>query len=143
MGRGPLTWNRNERRSDRYGCVYCHAISSAETPLELVELAYMYEETIKKYSGQKGKLTAEIVQTRKSSHVGDLFRGIFPHTPSVGDLIELGNGTLFFETTPGEYFGVGLLPDDNRETDWLNPQHLYNCHDQTVKLFFYPEGGIS
>jgi hypothetical protein len=101
----------------------------------------MLQETIKEYAGQKGKLIAEVIATRKSSHIGDLFHGFFPTTPNIGEEIELGEGTLFYE--PGEYFAVGLKPDDNRETFWLIPQNLYRVHEQTVKLFFLPGGGIS
>ncbi|WP_030472510.1 hypothetical protein [Lentzea aerocolonigenes] len=29
---------------------------------------------------------------------------------------------------------VGLAPDDDRDTDWLDPRALYRCHNQTVRL---------
>jgi hypothetical protein len=34
------------------------------------------------------------------------------------------------------YDQVGLKPEDGRETDWLDPNALYQVHDQIVDLFF-------
>jgi hypothetical protein len=45
--------------------------------------------------------------------------------------VVLGEGTLFFDED-----GVGLSPDDGRDTLWLNMHALYRVHNQTVTLFF-------
>ena len=75
------------------------------------------------------------METRQSSHIGDIFRGISPSTPQIGDSIELGEGTLFVSASPeGQW--VGLEPDELRNSDWLDPEALYRVHDQTVVLSF-------
>jgi hypothetical protein len=85
--------------------------------------------------GQRGRLVAEVLATRPSTHPGDLFHGWHPTTPEVGERIQLGVGTLFFE----ELWEVaGLRPDDGRETFWLDPPALYRAHEQTVRLVFEP-----
>jgi hypothetical protein len=81
-----------------------------------------------------GSLVAEVIATRKSTHIGDLFRGIFPSTPKLGARIVLGHGALFYNGNQ-----VGLKPDDGRENDWLDPHSLYQAHDQTVRLIFVPD----
>lgn len=125
IGTGILTWHLRERISDRYGTIFLHTDpdGSSKVPLDMSAI------------GQTGILLAKIVETRASRHIGDLFRGIFPRTPNRGDTINLGYGRLFCEED-----GIGLKPvDDDREVDWLSPQSLYSCHDQTVELHFLPE----
>jgi hypothetical protein len=87
--------------------------------------------------GAHGTLTAEILETRQSDHVGDMFRGIGPTTPDKGEVLTLGTGALW----RGESYGaptLGLKPDDGRDSDWLDPRALYRCHSQTVRLRFEP-----
>lgn len=137
LGSGPLTWDGAERRSDRYGTIFFHPTSANEAkPLDEISFS---KEIVEKHVGERGKLIAEVINTRKSEHLGDWFRGIYPSTPEVGDEIELGKGTLFYERQHGKYDAVGLYPDNQRKTDWLIPQSLYRAHEQTVKLFFIPE----
>lgn len=118
-----LSWPPPERRSDRYGLV-----GLSKNPME--DFAKL---TGKIPVKQHGRLVAVVLETRDSHHIGDLFRGIFPSTPNVGDRISLGEGTLFTEE-----HCVGLKPDDGRYNDWLNPYNLYRAHDQTVRLIFKP-----
>ncbi len=80
---------------------------------------------------------AHIIETRQSQHIGDIFRGIGPSTPTAGDAITLGAGTLFTEMDDGVP-RIGVTPDDGRETDWMDPRALYRCHSQTVRLEFRP-----
>lgn len=119
LGRGILGWFRDERISDRYGSVHLEANSDLE------EFC----------NGQRGRLSALILETKESSHCGDLFRGIYPSTPKIGEEIILGEGELFYFVNYGVK-AVGVIPDDKRESDWLNPINLYRCHDQTVELRF-------
>ncbi len=125
IGKGDLNWRRGERVSDRYGSVCLYELNPT-----------FPEETVKlnRYEGY-GKLIAIIKETRKSDHIGDMFRGLHPSTPEIDEVIELGEGTIFYGVD--EYGDmVGLKPADNREEDWLNPQSLYRCHSQTVELYF-------
>ena len=119
LGEGILNWDRMERVSDRYG--YVHLTT---TPMDEERV------TLARYAGT-GQLFARILATRQSSHIGDFARGIFPQTPAVGEDILLGYGVLDYQDTK-----VGLLPEDRRETDWLDPHGLYRCHEQTVALMF-------
>lgn len=128
LGTGRLSWPCKERIGDRYG-------------LAGVEVAGTYCLECSPPEGQRGTLYAVIVETRRSGHIGDLFRGLYPAIPEVGERIKLGEGTLFVETLKeaGErHEYAGLRPDDNREIDWLDPKALYRCHDQTVDLWFDP-----
>lgn len=134
LGTGVLTWDGAERRSDRYGAVWlmqdgCTATSRIDPVPQLDVRA------ASGVVGQTGRLVAQVVDARESTHIGDLFRGIFPSKPSVGDRIVLGEGTLFLE--PCSFgFTVGLRPDDGRDADWLDPHALYRAHEQMVRLFF-------
>ena len=79
-----IRWNRDERISDRYGSVglwndYRLCLSND------------------KLKDKVGTLKAIIIETRESHHFGDIFRGLFPSTPEIGDVIELGHGILWFE----------------------------------------------
>lgn len=124
IGTGRLSWDRSERVSDRYGTVQLFDGDAEVTP----DLAF-----VRATVPARGHLIAKVLYTRKSEHVGDLFRGIFPSTPDVGEIIDLGEGTLFSEGN-----SVGLFPDDRRESDWLDPKKLYRAHDQDVMLIFEP-----
>jgi hypothetical protein len=70
-------------------------------------------------------------ETREATHIGDLFHRVFPTQPRLNEHVVLGEGTLFFDED-----GVGLSPDDGRDTLWLNMHALYRVHNQTVTLFF-------
>lgn len=129
LGEGRLTWNPDERRTDRYGYIKLlpYGDSLTEEPIDSIALS-------KDHNGQKGSLVCKVVETRASSHIGDLFHGVFPRTPKVGDEITLGSGTLDFQNDT-----VGLLPDDGRITMWLSMRALYDCQEQTVALYFVPQ----
>ena len=136
LGVGILTWCGSERRSDRYGTVWLmndgHTSLSRGDPEHLLNFAAMV-----KLEGKRGRLVARVLSPRTSTHIGDLFRGFFPETPDQGEEIELGSGTAFIDMqTFGAAFGV--LPDDGRATDWMNPQSLYRAHEQLVDLRFAP-----
>ncbi len=90
--------------------------------------------------GLPGRLVAEVQATRQSTHVGDLFRGLRPETPEVGERIVLGEGRLFCQTVDREEgieaVGCTPEPEDPRDSDWLDPRALYRAHEQTVRLVF-------
>lgn len=122
LGTGRLNWRRFERVGDRYGSV-CLTHNGDNDTFDLP-----------KYTGF-GKLIAVVKETRNSTHIGDLFHGFFPQKPEIGEVIELGEGYIFYDHDElGEM--VGLKPMDNRETFWLDPKALYRCHDQTIELSF-------
>ena len=136
IGTGTLTWMRSERITDRYGAVYLipdgyNSLSRAAPP-SLIE-----HEVVKTRVGEKGRLIAEVVETRESTHIGDVFRGLYPRTPKRGDRLVLGTGTFFSERN-SEGLTIGVKPDDGRDSDWLDPRALYDAHEQTVTLFFEP-----
>lgn len=132
LGRGQLTWFRDERISDRYGAVY---LDSGDPDAPSADLAP------EPPNGTPGRLVALVLETRHSEHIGDMFRGLRPSTPARGDVIVLGAGALFREDEEEDghtCHKVGLEPRDGRKTDWLDPQALYRLHEQTVRLFFAP-----
>lgn len=127
LGKGVLNWFRTERICDRYGAVHL------EGPDGYADFDGIPE-------GTTGTIMAEILETRPSGHIGDLFRGIGPSEPETGETVELGTGTLFTYLEEGIPV-VGVKPDDGREEDWMNPRALYRCHNQTVRLEFRPAEG--
>jgi len=122
LGTGVLGWNREERISDRYGVVKLFEKPGPNG--DVIALRLLKE-------GIHGKLIAVVKDVRKASHIGDIFHGVFPTRSEVNERIVLGEGTLFFEDG-----GIGLVPEDGRNTLWLDMQALYRVHNQTVTLFF-------
>jgi hypothetical protein len=122
IGMGVLDWDRKERISDRYGLVVL--FDGPSDPRNAIQRRRARE-------GEYGRLIAVVSETRQPSHIGDLFHNVFPSKPAVNETVVLGEGTLFFA---GD--GVGVLPEDNRRTLWLDIRALYHVHNQTVRLFF-------
>ncbi|WP_027578459.1 hypothetical protein [Bradyrhizobium sp. Ai1a-2] len=137
LGVGTLTWCGSERRSDRYGTVYL--IQDGQTSLTTIPSPSLIDrETARIFDGHRGDLVAVVKETRESTHIGDLFRGVSPRTPEIGQIIVLGSGALFSEPAPEGGLMVGLRPNDGRSTDWLNIRALYDAHEQSVELNFHP-----
>ena len=139
LGEGVLTWEAYERRSDRYGCVYLMGEGGNSLSTEIFPSKIAIG-TAEMCSGKRGQLIAVVKETRRSTHIGDLFRGVAPVTPEVGEIISLGTGLFFVNGitgTPGA--AVGLRPEDGRPSDWLDIKALYRAHEQTVELFFIPQ----
>lgn len=133
LGVGYLQWPPEERRSDRYGCVRLFIDNPARGYVRDAELRILDFPSVPE--SIYGKLIAKVLATQKSSHIGDLIRRIFPKTPRVGEVLELGEGMLF--VTRDEHGAlVGLKPLEDRGNDWLNPKVLYRLHDQKVNLRF-------
>lgn len=135
LGRGVLSWDASERISDRYGTVWLlpEGVNSLIRcdPISLIQPRAEWE-------GSEGELIAVVTEARDSTHVGDLFHGVSPETPEVGEIIVLGDGQLFFETGTHGGFFAGLRPLDQRSTLWLDIRKLYRAHEQSVELFFHP-----
>lgn len=137
LGTGALNWHADERRTDRYGTVHLnhnnpsavHHDDEATPGPERFDNAPV---------GAHGRLVAVIVDTRPTSHIGDLAHGVAPQPAPVGAEITLGTGTLFVEASRYGNTEIGVRPDDGRDHAWLDPAALYRCHDQTVRLELRP-----
>lgn len=124
---GIFTWPAQERQSDRYGQIGLDKHEDDNDPTS------QWSSSPADHVGRQAHITVEVLETRESRHIGDLFRGIGPVTPDVGEIVDLGIGELFVEAT--EWFVcVGLKPDDERTSDWFDPRKLYRLHDQTVRI---------
>jgi hypothetical protein len=132
LGRGVLSWDSAERQVDRYGTVRLFRHHRPHAPS--VAIATGHE-------GCSGMLLVRVIEARRSHHVGDLHRKIYPVTPEVGEVIVLGVGELARQAREPLYV-VGLIPADDRERDWLDPVRLFRAHDQTVELIFRPDGRV-
>lgn len=138
LGIGTLTWDSRERQCDRYGAVYLisdgsNSLTAGKTPSLLDGFACQMME------GKRGQLSATVKIARQSTHIGDLFRRVFPRTPEVGQKIVLGTGTLMIERNYAGDIQVALIPDDGRDDGpWMDVRALYDAHEQTVELDFEP-----
>jgi hypothetical protein len=130
VGRGIFGWPAAERRSDRYGAFLLTGDTYNE---EGVYSKVGWLGDIAALAGKRCAVKVTVLESRKSGHIGDMFRGIFPRQPEVGAEFDLGTGEFFAETCDG-YTGYGLKPDDGRRTDWFDPEILYQLHDQTVEI---------
>lgn len=143
IGIGVLNWDRSERISDRYGivCLFpCAGGYNGNAGTPIGRFAAIGATSYEPLAGTRGRLVAVVKEARESTHIGDLFHGIFPRTPKEGAEIELGNGILVFEDTP-QGKGVGVRPDIETRFPWMNLRALYDCHDQTVEIWFNPNDG--
>jgi hypothetical protein len=136
LGHGVFTWSGSERRSDRYG-----AFNLCAEPYEgKVVTQVTYDKALaKELEDKRVRVLVKVVETRESGHLGDIFLGILPSTPEVGEEVDLGVGIL--HTEPCEWdkkvTSTFLVPGDppTRETFWFDPNKLYRLHDQTVDVF--------
>lgn len=133
IGNGLLDWPKEERVSNRYGCVNLYPSSEAE---EAIELPW---DLIR--GQKKGTLFAVVKEVRRSNYSEDDIYQQFPNllrlkTPAVGERIVLGSGTVF----AGDYNAIGVKPDDpQREEEWLDWEALRRLHWQRVDLYLKPE----
>jgi hypothetical protein len=140
LGKGVLTWDGSERRSDRYGTVWLIPEGSNSLTHDRPKSLVIPNQSV---DGDEGEIIALVEKSRDSTHVGDFTHMIFPERPEVGEIIALGNGQLFFEGAPFGGCVVGLMPLDHRDTLWLDIRALYRAHEQSVELFFVPNGAAS
>lgn len=129
-GYGQFTWDGEERRSNRYGSFVLDNLSDPIDPATL-DLA-----SLEQMRARRVKIACKVVKTRPSHHVGDLFLGIQPSTPEVGEVITLGVGGLVVEPCDWAPHKVALVlaPEDHRPGLWMDPRLLYRLHDQTVEM---------
>lgn len=137
VGRGIFTWDGKERHSDRYGAFAIDVGSYDEN--SRFEAAG-WDAPPANLAGTVCRITVRVLEARESGHIGDMFRGISPSKPDVGEIVDLGRGRLFVEDCRFSIgkVAVGLLPDDGRSTDWFDPRKLYRLHDQTVEVTIFP-----
>lgn len=133
IGFGVLTWDRDERVSNRYGSV---ALVTAPYDSEDVCTRDLALSEMAGLVGERVRLWAVVTETRKSGHIGDLFLGVEPSTPEVGEAIELGVGLFALERSSWDIStpNIVLVPGDDRAELWMDPRKLYRAHDQTVEL---------
>jgi hypothetical protein len=132
LGQGVLGWPAEERHADRYGLIHLSAVPDTAnfTPVPFNTAPV----------GAHGHLVAVVLETRPSPHIGDLSRGVGPCTPTVGEQITLGIGTLFVVPWRWGFSLIGVKPDEDRHHDWMDPAALYRCHHQTVRLELRHDG---
>ena len=133
IGRGKLTWMKSERVSDRYGAVWLmdnDSDSLSPGPDKPQPMWFPPPD-------QRGQLIAHVIDAYESTHIGDSFRGIAPTTPTTGDIFILGTGRASKETVLNINTFL-ITPTKPRDSDWLNPRALYNCHESIVELIWSP-----
>lgn len=132
VGTGIFTWHASERRTDRYGYFFLHPSNYEETAYVLSDVN---ADALAEMECRKVRIVCRVLESRTSGHIGDLFHGIFPTKPDVGEVVDLGVGVLDL-VPPTERIGtqIGLIPDDGREHFWIDPNKLYHLHDQTVEV---------
>lgn len=131
LASGVFGWSREERCTNRYG-----KFEFRTEPYDggvVADVSYDVD-AMEALVGNKVRLVARVTATRKSGHCGDLYLGIKPSTPKLGEEIELGVGTLLIEAGDDTDCRIGLKPSDGREEFWIDPRILYRLHDQTVEL---------
>lgn len=134
LGQGRLTWPRMERVGDRYGAV---AFQKGDA------IGFAYSDILAKVHGVRGTLKARVIETRQSTHIGDLIRGLFPQTPEIGEELTLGTGTFGTEYTDRGSEVLTCRPDDGRPDDWYDPTVLYRLHEQTVLLWIEVDDAVA
>jgi hypothetical protein len=144
--KGIFTWNADERRSNRYGGFFLGDSNYNES--RFCPDAYCDPDNLEQFQEQKVKITATVVETADSGHMGDMFlflpetpdQHIKPSRPDVGEVVVVGVGTLlvrYYEEGVGKK-AFFLKPSDGRNKFWIDPRVLYRLHDQTVTISIEP-----
>ena len=131
LGSGIFCWMAQERRSGRYGSFFlCDENYEGDVHHDVV----VDTKAVGALDGKRVRLTAKVIQSRQSGHVGDNFLKIKPVRPQDSELIEIGVGLFWIDTTPKGDTQMGLKPSDDRKDLWIDPRILYRLHDQTVEI---------
>jgi hypothetical protein len=138
IGRGILAWSRQERISDRYGTVY---VSDSTADGEVRVQPSVDWGTINSLVGQRGTLTATVLEARESSHVGDFARGFHQQElPEQGEEYTLGTGEFFIGDEKWREYQEMMNPVGVTDGEkGLDTDVLYKLHDSTVALWFLPD----
>lgn len=129
---GIFMWTASERRSNRYGAFFITAKNYEGTATVKPALEEM---RIATHLDHEVLITCVVDEARESGHIGDLFLGIQPSMPKVGETIALGVGVLRAGKADTGDMTLILQPIDGREELWIDPRKLYRLHDQTVRVF--------
>lgn len=130
IGTGIFGWSGAERRSNRYGAVHLGAENESVKMKDIIDRPRLL-----RFAGKRVRIECVVLETRESGHIGDLFLGIYPSTPEVGERVELGVGTLGLIDPDWDGLPSFVLrPDDGRADLWIDPCKLYRLHDQTVEM---------
>lgn len=134
VGSGVFTWDGAERRSNRYGAF---TLTTAPYGGGAVAIVVWNHECLAKLRGRRVQVVCVVREVRVSGHIGDLFLGIFPSRPDVGEEVRLGVGRL--EVLPCDWEPdtriLEIHPSVPRDELWLDPHVLYRLHDQTVDVY--------
>jgi hypothetical protein len=132
VGFGIFGWSGTERRTDRYGGF---VLNQATFEGADRVAAHLDNKALEPLIGKRVHIWCKVITNRESGHAGDLFLGILPTKPEIGEVVDLGVGTLDLEWGFEGLTAVVLRPGDGRDTFWYNPHKLYRLHDQTVEVF--------
>jgi hypothetical protein len=131
--RGSLSWGGEERRSDRYGGIMLCAETvnvNEGAKSKSIDLG-----PVRHLVGKRVKISATVLESNVSCHIGDFFRGIGPSQTPVGKTVYLGTGQFLEITNNGDFQSI-IFCRDGREhkNDWISPKTLYRLHDHVVDL---------
>lgn len=133
IGRGIVSWEKDERISSRYGS-FILIDSNYNRTVKADRV--IDEEAVQSLDGLRVRVTVVAKEVRKSGHIGDSFLKIRPTTPEVGEEIDLGVGVFRIGKGWDGQQTFELHPGDGRSDLWIDPRKLYRCHDQTVEVYF-------
>jgi hypothetical protein len=137
---GFFSWEADERISSRYGAFGMYP--STHNEKDMISPSFN-SKALQALKYQRVRMTATVIRTFPSGHIGDFGLGIFPSTPKVGEVVDLGVGT--FEGFEERSFRCGmglssiiLRPNDGRSVLWIDPRNFYRLHDQVVTVLIEP-----
>lgn len=131
---GVFGWGATERQSNRYGSFHC---GSQPFDGSATCIVFHDELALRELRGKQVRITCVVIESRVSAHIGDMFLGITPSRPNVGEEVDLGVGILRLEGSDYDPTLVDLVlkPNDGRSELWYDPRKLYRLHDQTVEVY--------
>lgn len=132
IGFGIFSWNANERRSNRYGSFGLHQSDYNNKVKAVTDVS---KDVCQEMIGKRVHITCKVIESRESSHFGDMFLQILPTKPDVGEIVDLGVGIFDLLEDEGVAITIVLKPGDNRKELWIDPRKLYRLHDQTVEVY--------
>jgi hypothetical protein len=132
ISHGVFGWEGKERRSDRYGAI--HLVPGPCIGTVVTQVTHDIE-AFNALEGKRVRLTCKVIESRQSGHIGDVFLGIIPSQPDVGEEVDLGVGKFTTSMGYGNELEILLQPGDGRREFWMDPRKLYRLHDQTVDIF--------